>query len=151
MDEESRSQPQRAMNCDCSHLKFFCNLNCYYNGTHSESEKLHVISGTPEAGPYVHRNSFETGTGFRFFNSCSVSNEISGHFSCSNRAGKKMEQDFERIHGSKSRISQIQFLFGGIPVYIRTGLILLRSKQNAKSVILSKEIFSLKRFFVPQR
>ena len=35
---------------------------------------------------------------------------------------KKMEQDFERIHGSKSRISQILFLFGGIPVYIRTGL-----------------------------
>ena len=76
----------------------------------------------PKAGPYVHRNPFETGTGFRFLNSCSVSNEISGHFSCSTRAGKKMEQDFERIHGSKSRISQILFLFGGIPVYIRTGL-----------------------------
>ena len=75
----------------------------------------------PKAGPYVHRNPFETGTGFRFLNSCSVSNEISGHFSCSTRAGKKMEQDFERIHGSKSKISQILFLFGGIPVYISVG------------------------------
>ena len=75
-----------------------------------------------KAGPYVHRNSPRTGTGFRFFNSCSVSSRISGHFSCSNRAEKKMEQDFERIRGSKSRISQILFLFGGIPVYIRTSL-----------------------------
>ena len=56
-----------------------------------------------------------------------------------------MEQDFERIHRSKSRISQILFLFGGIPVYIRTGLRSVHMvKRNTKYEIRNTKYKSTK-------
>ena len=50
---------------------------------------------------------------------------------------KKMEQDFERIHGSKPRIPQTLFLFGGIPVYITTGLIRIQILSVTSDTIIS--------------
>ena len=86
-----------------------------------------------KAAPYVHRKFFRAGAGFRFLNLCSTSSKILCLFSCSNRAGKKMEQDSEWILGSKSRIFGNPVPARAHAVYVRSGL---RSfpvvKQNTK-------------------
>ena len=67
--------------------------------------------------------SYMPGTGFSVFQFLlCLERDFGPFFLFQPRAGKKMEHDFERIHGLKSKISQILFLFGEIPVYARTGL-----------------------------
>ena len=78
-----------------------------------------------EAGPYVHRNSFEQEQDFSFSIPARAGTRFWPVFparTARTEQKSKQEQDFDWVRGSNSRISEILFLLERIPVYIRTGL-----------------------------